>query len=782
MKHKLQRILALIVLIGIVSAVFQLGGRAIAADSNGIAVQAAVGYQGNVKEGKWAPARLTLTNMTKADLKGEVVITIAGNFGGSSDYIVPAELPQGSDVELTIAIPGMTLNEKNNLIRFYKGSYKSGEKVGIKIGSPYLISSSIVNYTIGVLASDPDTLNFMPSLNVQGYNLSVIPLKEEQLPNSSILLDYFDLLVINDVATSGWDEQRVKAIEDWVRAGGTLMLSGGAGYSKTAQAFETIAPLKQEGTSSLTNPASLSKESGKEWKSAAPVTVSTGSVIEGNTVLSENGIPLAITRSVGSGSVMYVAFDPSLEPIASWNGSELVYAKLLKDSLSPIMQGNMVQYSNSYWNIQNIIDRFPSINPPKFGLLLWMFVLYMVIAAPVLYFLLKRLDRREWTWWLVPTLAIVMGVAIFIFGAEDKRSFLAHSVSIVELTPEGGGVRSGAFGVFSPNGGTIKAHFDHAIPLRPLSNEGGGQLNLSGNTQVLMNDQGTTMQWNSVAYWSTRKAWYDGIALDKSTGNFGLAYRSNNGAQQLEVTNHTKAAMHHVALIISGNLINVGDLAPNEAKAVSIPSVPSANSGMYYPFSSALFPYGNGRDDGKYNRHRELMDMYWNSTNPASQMLPRVIGFSEDHAPMFQVNNDAVRTDNLTMWVQQIGTLISQNDGRVTVPAGAMQPVVTTQTMQRLDHYGDGNMNFSPGELEFEFHVPNEKAKYDKLSFSMLANTTNLQWLIFNAASGDWVPAAAEMDAKMYIDPSNTIRMKMVAATDGDARLPMIGLEGVAVR
>ncbi|GGG80070.1 DUF7408 domain-containing protein [Paenibacillus radicis (ex Gao et al. 2016)] len=781
MKHKLQRILALIVLVGMVSAVFQLGGRISAADFNGISVKASVGYQGNVREGKWAPARLTLTNMTKADLKGEVVITIAGNYGGTTDYVVPAELPRGSDVELTIAIPGMNLNEKNNLIRFYKGSYKSGEKVNIVIGSPYLISSSIVNYSIGVLASDPDTLNFMPSLNVQGYNLSVIPLKEEQLPNSSILLDYFDLLVINDVATSGWDEQRVKAIEDWVKAGGTLMLSGGAGYSKTAQAFESIVPLKQEGTSSLTSPASLSKESGKEWKSAAPITVSTGSIIEGNTVLSENGIPLAITRPVGSGSVIYVAFDPSLEPIASWNGSELVYAKLLKDSLSPIMQGNMVLYSNSYWNVQNIVDKFPSINPPKFGLLLWMFVLYMLIAAPVLYFLLKKLDRREWTWWLVPTLAVLMGVAIFIFGAEDKRSFLAHSVSVVELAPEGGGVRSGAFGVFSPNGGTIKAHFDHAVPLRPLSNEGGGQLNLTGNTQVLMNDQETTMQWNSVAYWSTRKAWFDGISLDKDTGNFGLAYRSNNGVQQLEVTNGTKAAMSHVALIISGNLINVGDLAPNEAKSVSIPSAPNTNSTMYSPFSSSLFPYGNGRDD-KYNRHRELMDMYWNSANPASQMLPRVVGFSEDHTPMFQVNNDAVRTDNLTMWVQQIGTLISENDGRVTVPAGAMQPVVTSHTMQRFDEYGDGNMNFSPGELEFEFHVPNEKAKYDKLSFSNLVNTSSLQWLIFNAASGDWIPAAAEMDAKMYIDSSNTIRMKMVAATDADARLPMIGLEGVSVR
>lgn len=39
---------------------------------------------------------------------------------------------------------------------------------------------------------------------------------------------------------------------------------------------------------------------------------------------------------------------------------------------------------------------------------------------PVLYYYLKRKDKREYAWWIIPTLALVVSVALFLIGAKDR--------------------------------------------------------------------------------------------------------------------------------------------------------------------------------------------------------------------------------------------------------------------------------------------------------------------------------------------------------------------------
>ncbi len=232
------------------------------------------------------PAHLTLTNRTNTDLKGEVVISVISPYGGmTTDYVVPVELPKETPVELTVSLPGTQLSKDNNKIRFFEGASAKGKEVAI-IGKAFLDSNGTADYTFGVLASDPDTLNFMPSLNVRGYQISVMPLTPEQLPDEASLLDYFDVLAINDVATSDWSEQQVAAITGWISKGGTLILSGGAGYSKTAKAFAAIAPVEPDG-GTVSQPISPEMVNAGEAKSASAgdMTLSTGKLAAGATKL-----------------------------------------------------------------------------------------------------------------------------------------------------------------------------------------------------------------------------------------------------------------------------------------------------------------------------------------------------------------------------------------------------------------------------------------------------------------------------------------------------------------
>lgn len=785
MRLNMKRIVVLMLLSGLIGALGIGGGEVKAESKQGIELQTSIGFQGTVKEGEWTPIRFTLTNTTDKDMTGEAFVSVVSSFGGhTTDYIVPAELPKGTAVELTIAIPGIQLNKDNNRIGFYKGSFKDGDLIDIVKGSSYLVSSGTTqSYTIGVIASNPDTLNFMPALNLRGYNLAVIPVKPEMLPDQAVLLDTFNALVINDVATSDWSEKRVEAIENWVRKGGTLILSGGAGYSKTAQAFESIAPVKAAGTATATNTDELVAAGGVDWKAEQPFTISTGSLVEGNTNLSADGAPLAVTRQVGVGNVIYVAFDPSLEPFVSWQGSEAVFARLLQSSLIPMQMGFVINADNSFWNLSNLVDQFPSIKPPNFTLLLVMFVCYMVLAAPVLYVILRKTDRREWTWWLVPVLSIATGIAIFYFGAADKRTVSAHTVQTVELSSQGGGFKSGAFAIFMPSGGTVKAQFDDTVNIKTYSSDGGsGTVNLNGSNQVISDEDKTTVQWRSVSYWSTRKARFEDIPLAQDTGSFKVVYNnSSDGNLELTVTNGTSTDMTNLAVLMNGTAYMLKDLKQGESDTVSIAANQPNTS--YYPYSNSIFPYYSGGNNDEFSRQRELLDSYMNRNNGfTAQQAPLVVGFSIDHNSLFQVNGDKVRADNLTMWVQQLGIMASESDSQYTIPTGFIQPYVKESTMQNLNHYGDGTLNVQSGELLFEYALPSDKQiEYKTLNivYDRNYNNSNYSWFIRNAASGDWVEAVEKLDqAKLYVNSANMIEMKLVAAADGDTRLPQIALEG----
>src|SRR5690606_19872311 len=53
-------------------------------------------------------------------------------------------------------------------------------------------------------------------------------------------------------------------------------------------------------------------------------------------------------------------------------------------------------------------------------LMIGIVVVYMIVIVPLLYFILKRKDKREYAWGIIPLTAIIASVAIFGYGAKDR--------------------------------------------------------------------------------------------------------------------------------------------------------------------------------------------------------------------------------------------------------------------------------------------------------------------------------------------------------------------------
>ncbi|WP_054028894.1 DUF4350 domain-containing protein [Bacillus sp. FJAT-28004] len=772
------RTIAYAVIISMIAAFLGISGSVQAASlENGIALETSVGFQGYMKQNEWYPARLTLTNRTSEDLKGDVVVTITG----ANDLVIPVELPQGTAIQLTASIPGEVLNKNNSKIQFYKDSYKSGKIIPI-IGNDYIDVRTASSYTIGVISRDPDTLNFMPSLNQRGYEITVIPIDEKELPNDPVLLKTLNTIVINDMATAGWTEPQIEAITNWVQQGGTLVLSGGAGYSKTAEAFHEISPLEASGTSTISSAASIASFGGTPLTLEKPLVISTGRIIDGKTDVAENNLPLVVSRNYGFGSVIYIAFDPSLEPMSTWAGSAMLWAKLLKNNLTPLQPGMMNSSNSMLWNIESIVDEFPSIKPPNFMLLLWMFVGYMIIVAPVLYIILAKTDRREWSWWLIPAFSVVTGVAIFFFGADDKRNLSAHTIEIIELTGQGDAVRSGATAVFIPSGGTVTAEFDKKENLIFYSNYNqNGNPATDGKTQLISENNTTTAVWRSVPYWSTRKVWMEKQTMNSDTGQLTLAYKQSRHSIEVSATNNTTTDLTNVSLLINGQAQLIGDLKRGESGQTTITKKTNNQSG-YYPYGQMMFPYPSNRGKDDYNRERQLVDRYVNRGNGGIiPPDPLLIGFSTDHEQKYKVNGETIRTDNLKLWVQKVDTAFIDGN-RVIVPAGLINPIITENATSHLENYGNGNYSIGEGELTFEYLLPNDHAAvYDHLEilFNSGTKTTNLALTVWNEKTGSWTDTnSAAAAPNEYLINNQMVRMKFSVIGSVETSLPQIALEG----
>lgn len=774
--------LAIALLLSLLAALFTPTQQVYAdTNSGGIEAKIEAGFQSYVKQDKWYPVKLTLTNRTGKDIKGELVVSALSSYTGSTvDYVVPAELPQNTEVVLTVGIPGDALSKVNSLISFYSGSYSKGEKVPI-IGQTYIENKMISSYTIGVISRDPDTMNFMPSLNQRGYDIVVIPLTEEQLPDDSLLLDTLDTLVINDTATSVWSEDQIKAITDWVKRGGTLVLSGGAGYEKTAAAFQHIAPVKATGTVEISELSVLAIAGEAGLPDNAKLTISVGDVIEGSQSLMHGDIPLAVTRSVGLGYVVYAAFDPSLAPVASWSGSATLWSKMLQNNLQ--MNFNSGRYGGDLFHtLDYTIDQFPSITPPNFMILMVIFGIYLLVVAPVLYFVLSKVDRREWSWLLIPSISVVAAIAVFIFGAGDKRSLSAHTIEVVELTGSGDGIVSGATGIFVPNGGTVKVDFGEKVFATSYSNSSStfGSFNPNGGTQMIMNDDSTSALWRDVSYWSTRKAWLDERVIEGEVGLFNTSLKKLNGSYQLDVTNETATDLTNVSVLLGGQAYNIGDLKRGESGTVVLPSLGGQSYG-YSNYGWMLFSNSMGNRDDNYDRERRIVDAYMNqNTFTFSGDIPTIVGFSKDKNSKYKVNGTDVKSNNLTMWTQRINKLEMEGN-KIMLTSSSLSPSIIQNTLQHMNFQGNGMLYAGTGELILQYSLPNrnEVSYTELLVLSNQMNNQYAKWMIWNESISSWedIPSNS-VNAKQYLIDESEIQLKLIISSEMETTIPVLTLEG----
>lgn len=773
-----------------------LGGTVGAAPVNsGVELQIQAGIDGKTKEGRWFAVKFTLTSPSE-DINGDLVVQMVSPTGGKDiTYVKHVELPKQSTKTVWMALPGMALNSRNNVVKLYQGRVDGGTLVPIAKGSDYIETVGMRSTQVGVLARDPDTLNFLSLLNTQGYDVSVSRLNVADLPTETMMLDGMDVIALNDIASDQLGPEQVQAINGWVARGGSLILAGGAGYSKTAKAFESLSPVTYQSTISLSELNSLESLAAKELTLTGPFTVSSAAVKSGNVLAQEGQVPLLVNQEVEKGRVWYVGYDLSLQPLASWTGNPMLWEQVLQPHLVTSMPKNGAQASvmNQYWDLQYILDFFPSMNAPSFFLLLTLFLVYVVIAAPLLYLLLKRMDKREWAWVVIPVLSIVSSIGIFSIGASDKSSVMTHTLNTLELSGNGQGTRSAATAVFVPSGGTYELQLPKSAQVVSFSDNRGsmnpnGQLAGTTDQYLYIEPEATRLAWTDVPYWSVRKALVE-HAESEPLGQFDVTASIDNNGIKGEVTNRTKSDLTKVSLIYNRQLFSVGDLKAGEKKAISgsINMMPQG----YMDFGQMIFPFNHTGGPDAFNRERQMVNSYMNRLwNTGAGGETMVIGWSKDHESLYQVDGRKTQSDQLNMWVQEVKLQVVQGN-KISIPYGYLNPSIVQNNLQQMHSEPDGNMYVGNGDFTFEYRLPViQGAQYDALRIQSVGGSPPyLSLQIWNETKMDWDPldlraAFVLQDGRQndMLIGGRTIRVKATVTQDLGFRYPLVALEGTVKR
>ncbi len=269
-------------------------------------------------------------------------------------------------------------------------------------------------------------------------------------------------------------DARVKAISQWVRHGGRLLITAGEHGEQLFGAhgpLQNLVPGKFAKTVGLHQARELerfadSNETLLGGGQSLPVAQLTD--IQGMVRRREGNVPLIVDRVWGFGQVMFLASDLDRGPLAEWGARPKLVARLLGWPDKPIEETENDKtirhfgYSDLAGQLRSALDQFQGVWRIPFGLVVAAIVLYLLLVGPGDYFLLRKIVRRmELTWVTFPILVVLFCVLAYVVARHTKGDqFLVNQASLIDVDVESGEFRGTAWAnLFSPQTSRVDVRF-----------------------------------------------------------------------------------------------------------------------------------------------------------------------------------------------------------------------------------------------------------------------------------------------------------------------------------
>ena len=224
-------------------------------------------------------------------------------------------------------------------------------------------------------------------------------------------------------------------------------------------------------------------------------------------VLSQDGVPLVSTRSLGLGRIVFLAFSPFDAPLDTWDGRLNLFRNIGR-GLHPTVFANMAPTDQSTTYIYapggpsmappapapyvvpppgtapgaypgptplvSPVQRDPfSVKLPPTNMVVMILFAYTVLVVPINLLVLRKLNRSQWAWWTTPIISLGFAGVFFQFASELYSANLSTSSTGLLVVDERSdvGYYAGSTRMFFPRGGRYDLGFKSVEVVMPIDSD-----------------------------------------------------------------------------------------------------------------------------------------------------------------------------------------------------------------------------------------------------------------------------------------------------------------------
>ncbi|MEW6724652.1 MAG: hypothetical protein AB1331_07035 [Bacillota bacterium] len=769
----------------IVIALALLGLAGLAGAEPAVSLKVEVGYEGRAKITHWMPVWVTATNNGTNDMAGELRVVVPNSEGtASSRYTTPVVLPAGTTKEFRMNVPFHQFGRWLDVELFSGGRVVAAER-------GQLSGMSLADLLVGVLGTDSATGGFLSNLKVKaqmGRGIQVVRLDSKLFPETASLMKAFDLVMLNDYDPGQLSQGQLATLSAWVQAGGTLVVGGGDHAASTIGRLPAgLRPLDPDGTRTLAGLSALGNYAGAAIRDQRVVATVGQLAPETKALASQNGVPVLAVRRAGQGQIIYFATDLAMEPLRSWDGNEKLWNRLLTEETGILSDAYLRRLEQHQpWVLVKALSDLAVFQLPPVRALAVLVIIYLLLIGPVNYWVLRRLDRREWSWATVPLLALVIVVGVYSLGFKAKGlDVITSDITVMVFEESSNFVNLQTYiGVFAPSRNTVELSLEGGSLVTPVSLGGydhyyGTRGRSEVTTTISLGSRNTVTFMSRDAYqMRTVRAertmvWEGRIEADLVTASGRLVGR---------IVNRTGLPLTDCVLLGPAGLQRLGDLAPGAEVVVDFD--PAVNLDFRGPVFQRIFEdlsYGPrpGKAEREAMRKRQILE---GVMGYGSELMPADLAFiGWSQLPVTEIASDNRGTQfHTTLVLAKVGAKYTSG-GRASVPAGLVYarwaPAMPDEAFSA--HYNKGGYVPS-GRVTLEVDLPGPGIEWENVvvhTWAMPHGGREYLVEIYNARRGAWETLGSVLAKDMagqfplgrpdpYLVAPGTIRLRLSAVVD----------------
>jgi len=631
-------------------------------------VKVTAGFDGKAKYGKGAPITVVIENNGTSAFNGDMVIDTQQSYESGVGEVFPLDIGAGETKTVTFINQKMFdfnmygINAKS--IFFYEGGWKKGKEIEHKGNQQFTVA--MYHDDTKMITAFTDNIDRLSAL--KGMRLTNFPStqmidasKIATIPEEAAGWGPADMIIVDEFPIADMQAAEQQALLNWVRSGGIIIFGGSDHLKAESGIFADHLPL------TLNGKKTISPEVFNEWTSREDfdqeITIAASTLNpDSKVIFSKDKDILAATKPLGKGLVLQSTFSLGDEPFSKMHGAGAVWKNLLDTANQSVMSGGMFPYYNDpmeslRWTIGNSNELFPSFKvsaPLLFGVI----IIYIIIIIPVLYIILKRKDKREHAWWIIPAISVVVSVFIFAYGARDRiTQAQLQQTSIFEVEQDGrlNGYfvesiltnKAGDFVFSAPKETTMSTYTPYSMGIFGPSSMGMGS---NSHKRAVLERSATdsNLHLRNIGYWDVATV-YGQTTVD-SIGNFDIALTVKDKQLTGEITNNFPFPVKEIAIWSGTTRIKVGDLGPGETINVNETLKTSTLIRKRSSNSMYMGQMPNTTDDLLKMRKDSLIT--FSGDFMSNESKPALIGYTDTKIVPIELEKTKATIDSLTMLSQ----------------------------------------------------------------------------------------------------------------------------------